>query len=164
MGGLRTKIFAVPGELSTFNTYDLEDPVERCHGVASIRAFIPSMDAEMAREVAQELEGLDLNRETPERIIAMEKRWGSASFGLVGWVGDRLLRGTSGNRGGEFSTRHSDIVRRTRRVILMLAAHSIEARTGQRVTDPSALVPSVLKAVPLEPGKSTPMTEIPAAP
>lgn len=131
-------------------------------GVASVRSLIPALGADAAAEAARELEHLDTSRELPEQILARERQWARASFGLYGWVGDTLLQKSGGKRGIEFFSRHQDIVHRTRRVMLSLAARSIEARTGKRVTDPAQLVPSVLKAVPLEPGKSTPMTEIPS--
>ncbi len=98
--------------------------------------------------------------EAPERILQTEQAWSAASFGLVSRVGGLLLRKAEVQRHEQFTERYQQTVRRTRRLILVLAARAVELETGQRVTVPSDLVPGVLKSVPLNPAKNRPMTEI----
>jgi len=132
-------------------------------GTASLRAQVPYLDAEFCRNAAQELERSEARRERPERILKTEKDWSAASFGLVGRVGGLLLRKPNAQRHAEFTGRYHETTRRTRRLMLILGARAVELETGQRVMSPSGLVPGVLKSVPLDPEKSTPMTEIPVA-
>ena len=130
-------------------------------GTASLRAQVPLQAADFCRGAAQELERAEARREAPERIVQTEKAWSAASFGLVSRVGGLLLRKAEVQRHEQFTERYQQTVRRTRRLILVLAARAVELETGQRVTVPSDLVPGVLKSVPLDPAKNRPMTEIP---
>jgi hypothetical protein len=133
-------------------------------GTASLRAQVPHLDAESCRSAAQELERSEPRRELPERTRKTQKDWSAASFGLVGRVGSFFLRKAEAQRHTEFLRRNQDVVRRTRRLMLILAARAIELETGKRVSSPSALVPDVLSSVPLDPETHTPMTEMPFAP
>ena len=132
-------------------------------GTASLRAQVPYQAADFCRSAAQELERSEARREEPERILKTEKDWSAASFGLISRVGGLLLRKAEAQRHEEFTGRYLQTVRRTRRLMLVLAARAVELETGQRVTGPSELVPGVLKSVPLDPATNTPMTEIPVA-
>ena len=132
-------------------------------GTASLRAQTPHLDADFCRQAAQALERSEALRESPERIVKTQADWAAANFGLISWIGDRtLLRKSGAQRRAEFLSRYQEITRRTRRLMLILAARAVELQTGKRVADPAELVPVVLKSVPLEPEKNTPMKEIPA--
>lgn len=132
-------------------------------GTASLRAQVPHLEAEFCRNAAQELERSEARREQPERILKTEKDWSAASFGLISRMGGLLLRNAEAHRHAEFTRRYQETTRRTRRLMLILGARAVELETGRRVTSPSDLVPGVLKSVPLDPEKGTPMTEIPVA-
>jgi hypothetical protein len=127
-------------------------------GIATLRAHMPSLDAESCRSAAQELERSEPLREPPERTFKTQKDWSTASFGLAGRAASLLLRQAEAKGHAEFLRRNEEVVRRTRRLILSLAARAIELETGQPVSRPSDLVPAVLKAVPLDPETRTPMT------
>ena len=129
-------------------------------GTASLRAQVPILDAESCRCAAQELERFEPRREQPERTFKTQADWSAASFGLVGRVGNLFLRKSDAQRHAEFVRRNQETVRRTRRLMLILAARAIELETGQRVNSPTALVPAVLKSVPIDPETRTPMTAI----
>jgi hypothetical protein len=129
-------------------------------GTATLRAQVSYLDAAFCRGAAQELERSEARREQPERILQTEKNWTAASFGLVGRVGDLLLRRPGARRHADFTGRYQETMKRTRRLMLLLAARAAELETGKRVTNPSDLVPSVLRSLPLDPEKKTPMTDM----
>lgn len=132
-------------------------------GAAVLRAQVPSLDAATARSLAQELERSEARREQPERILKTQKDWATASFGLINRIGGFLVHKTDAQRRAQFLGRYYETMKRTRRLMLILAAHAVELETGNRIVNPSSLVPGVLKSVPLDPEKNTPMTEIPGA-
>jgi len=130
-------------------------------GTAALRAQAPYLDAALCRTAAQELERAEARRERPERILKTEKDWSAASFGLIGRVGGLVLRKPQAQRRAEFLARYHETTRRTRRLMIVLAARAVELETGRRVANTSALVPGVLRSVPLDPEKNRPMTDIP---
>jgi len=130
-------------------------------GMASLRGQIPHLDAAFCRAAAQSLEQVEARREQPERILKTEKDWSAASFGLVSRLGGMFRRKLDVQRNAEFTLRYRETTRRTRRLMLILAGHAVELQTGKPVTNPSDLVPGVLRSVPLDPDKNTPMTEVP---
>jgi hypothetical protein len=132
-------------------------------GMASLRAQIPHLDAAFCRAAAQDLEQVEARREQPERILKTEKDWSAASFGLVSRLGGMFRRKLDVQRNAEFTLRYRETTRRTRRLMLILAGHAVELETGKSVVNPSDLVPGVLRSVPLDPDKNTPMTEVPLA-
>ena len=132
-------------------------------GAASLRAQVPYLDAGFCRSAGQELERSEARREQPGRILKTEKDWSAASFGLVSQVGGLFLRKAEAQRRAGFTGRYQETIRRTRRLMLIMAARAVELETGQRVLSPSGLVPGVLKSVPLDPETNTPMTDIPVA-
>lgn len=132
-------------------------------GTGSLRAQIPHLDAVFCRAAAQDLEQVEARREQPERILKTEKDWSAASFGLVSRVGGLFRHKLDVQRNAEFTRRYRETMRRTRRLMLILAGHAVELETGKRVVNPSDLVPGVLRSVPLDPDKNTPMTDVPVA-
>jgi hypothetical protein len=132
-------------------------------GTATLRSQVPHLDAAFCRSASQELERFEARREQPERILQTEKAWSTASFGLVSRVGGLLLRKSEARRHADFTGRYQEAIRRTRRLMLILASRAVELETGKKVANPSDLVPGVLKSVPLDPEKKTPMKEIPVA-
>lgn len=130
-------------------------------GTASLRAQVPHLDAAFCRSAAQELEQFEARREPPERILRTEKDWSAASFGLVSRVSGLFLRKAEAQRHVEFLARYHETMRRTRRLMLLLAGRALELETGKRGVSPSDLVPGVLQSVPLDPAKNTPMTDVP---
>ena len=129
-------------------------------GAATLRAQVPSLDAESCRTAAQQLEHAEPLREPPERTFKTQKDWATASFGLAGRATSLFLGQAETKGREEFVRRHQDVVRRTRRLILSLAARAVELESGQPVSSPSTLVPAVLKSVPLDPELGTPITLI----
>jgi hypothetical protein len=130
-------------------------------GAASLRSQVAHLPADFCRSAAQDLEQAETRREQPERIFETEKNWLAVRFGLVSRVGGWIQRKGSARRHTEFRARYNETVKRTRGLILRLAAHAVELETGQRVTDPASLVPGVLQSVPMDPERRAPMTEIP---
>jgi hypothetical protein len=126
-------------------------------GVGSLRAQLPHLDAAFCRDAARELERAETRRERPERILECEKEWAAASFGIVSRFGGFLLRRTEAKRQQEFAVRYHDTVRRTRRLMVALAARAVELEMGRRVTDTAELVPGILRTVPLDPERATPL-------
>lgn len=130
-------------------------------GAASLRSQVPQLDAATCRSLAQELAQHEQRREPPERILATEKAWSAASFGLVSRLGGLVLRKAETQRHAQFVSRYHDTTRNTRRLILALAARAVELETGTTVTHSSALVPAVLQSIPADPTTGNPITEIP---
>jgi len=120
-------------------------------GTASLRAQIAHLDAGTCRSVAQELERSEGRREPAERVFKTQKTWSIRSFGLIGRFGEAFTGKSQGERRAEFIKRYSETTRRTRRLILLLAARAVELESGRKVKDPNALVPAVLVSVPVDP-------------
>jgi len=132
-------------------------------GTASLRAMSPALSAQECRAMAKTLAVAEVNRDSPENILLNQRRWSAASFGLVSKVGGILLRNASAKRHSEFTTRYHESTKRTRRLILLLAARTFELETGQRPSRPSDLVPDFLPTVPTDPDTGSPMSALPPA-
>jgi hypothetical protein len=65
----------------------------------------------------------------PSRLKTQQD-WSAASFGLVSRAGSLFLRKAEAQRRAEFVRRNQEAVRRTRRLMLLLAARAIELETG----------------------------------
>lgn len=133
-------------------------------GAGTLRGQLSHLDAETCRAAAQELERSESRREEPERTLKTQQDWSVASLGLAARIVNYSLRKTIAKRDAEFVRRHQEVVRRTRRLIIALAARAVELDTGHPPSKPSDLVPAVLKAVPLDPETRTPVAAIPASP
>ena len=131
---------------------------------ASLRSMVPMLDASTCRGLAQDLERAEESREDADRILETEKNWCRATFGWVAKAGEIFGKGREPLQRKDFLTRYRDTERSTRRLILTLAARSVALETGHAVTNPSDIVPSVLKAVPVDPETGAPFTELPKMP
>jgi hypothetical protein len=131
---------------------------------ASLRSMVPMLDASTCRGLAQDLERAEESREDADRIVETEKNWCRATFGWVAKAGEIFGKGREPLQRKDFLTRYRDTERSTRRLILTLAARSVALETGHAVTNPSDIVPSVLKAVPVDPETGAPFTELPKMP
>lgn len=131
-------------------------------GAASLRSQLARLDAASCRAAAQELEAAEARREPVERILKTEKAWTAASFGLASRVGGWFLRKSEAQREAQFRSRYVEATRRTRRLLIALAARAVEFESGQRPTTTAALVPAVLKAVPVDPETGAPLTDVPS--
>ena len=131
-------------------------------GTASLRSRIPHLDAATSRQLAQDLERAESERESPGQIVKNERAWSNASFGLVSRLGGLLLRKAESRRHADFNTRALETARRTRQLMLRIGARAVELDTGRPVTNAAVLVPAVLSALPLDPETRIPMTAIPA--
>ncbi len=130
-------------------------------GAGMLRGQVPGLDATACRNAARELEQLEARRESSERILKTEKTWSGASYGLISRIGDRFFQKTYADRYAKFNDRYQETIKRTRRLMLLLASRAIELETHKRPANTADLVPGVLKAVPLDPVSNEPMTDIP---
>jgi hypothetical protein len=133
-------------------------------GAGTLRLQITHLDAKTCRAAAQELERSESRREGPEQTLKTEKDWSIANLGLAGRIAGFYLRKAVAKRDAEFIHRQQEVVRRTRRLIIALAARAVELNTGHPVSSPSDLVPAVLKAVPLDPETRSPINAIVTSP
>ena len=131
---------------------------------ASLRSMVPMLDASTCRSLAQDLERVEESRENAESILKTEEHWSRATFGLVAKAGEILGKGRESLRHKDFLTRYRETERSTRRLILILAVRSMALETGREVINPSEIVPSVLKAVPVDPDTGAPFTQLPKMP
>ena len=131
---------------------------------ASLRSMTPLLDAGTCRSLAQELERAESARESASRILGTESNWSRATFGLIARAGAYLQRQSEARRRADFESRYQDVERTTRRLILVLAAHSLALQTGRAVGSPSELVASVLQAVPVDPKTGAPFDDLPRVP
>lgn len=134
--------------------------VERV-GATSLRAMVPMLDADTCRGLARDLEKAEEARERPDRILETERNWSLATFGLIAKGGEFLGRRSEVKARETFLTRYHDTEKATRRLILALAARSEFLRTGREATQPSELVPGILKAIPVDPNTGAPFTDLP---
>jgi hypothetical protein len=130
--------------------------VERV-GVASLKTLAPMVDGETHRDLARTLEQAETRRESADRILQTEQSWRHARFGLVARVMPMLDRKSEGQRQSDFLQRHQETVRATRRLLLNLAIRAWSNQNGRAPKDASEIVPSFLKAIPLDPKTGAPI-------
>ncbi len=133
-------------------------------GTASLEALLPQLTPAKDRQLAQALEKLEARREGFEQILETEKIWSARYFGIVGKVGDLLLKQNEQERTAEFKKRYDGVCWRTRRLTLRLAARAYELEKGKPPTQLAELVPDYLKSIPINPETGKAMTEMPALP
>lgn len=130
--------------------------VERV-GVATLRTLAPGLDGNTCMNLARVLEEAETRRESVDRILQTELTWRQASFGLVG----RLMQSINGRaetqRRLDFITRHQETAKATRKLMLDLAIRAASQKTSQPVPTASEVVPSILKAIPVDPKTGTPI-------
>jgi len=129
-------------------------------GAATLRTQVSYLDKTFCRAAAQELEQAETRREQPERILTTEKDWSAANYGLIGRIGGYWLRKSQDKRKSEFMVRYKESMRRTRRLMLILAARSVELETGKAVASSAELVPGVLRSVPTGPTTGASITGV----
>lgn len=130
-------------------------------GYGLLRAQAPTLDTATCRELAQELERAEARRESPDQLFRTDKTWSFARFGLIARVGALASRDLQSKRRADFEKRYNEVVRRTRRLTLLLAARAVQLEAGKPVTSPTEVVPSVLQRVPEDPANNTPFTDVP---
>ncbi len=130
-------------------------------GAASMRGDLPMMDAKACRDFAKELETAEQRREPSSCIWDTEKRWAASTFGMSGRLVRLVLRVDDAKRRAELTKRSDQVIRRTRRLTLILAARAFELETGKPPAKPADLVPAYLSAVPVDPVAGAPFTEVP---
>jgi hypothetical protein len=133
-------------------------------GVSSLRNRAGHLNASACRRLAQALEASEARREPAGQILEKQTQWADATFGLISKIESFISRGGKEERYRDFNSRYADAVRRTRRLILVLAARAYQLETGRAPARPADLVPGILKAIPLDPFTGKPIPDIPSQP
>jgi hypothetical protein len=130
-------------------------------GASTLNALVPQLDSATCTRAAASLARLEHARASADQVDRNDRAWRAIRFGLVGKIGDLLLRRANEARRGEVRRRWDEAALRSRRLALRLAARAFTIETGKPPTRPAELVPAYLPAVPVDPGTGAAWAELP---
>jgi cytochrome c-type biogenesis protein CcmE len=121
-------------------------------GVAGLQKIIGQLDAKSCREAAATLEALDAQRQSWTDILQQEHAWSRRAYPgikyrLGGLVMSSSLKKAEQQAGQKFKGQE----RKTRQVIIDLAARACELEKGRRPASLTDLVPNYLRTIPQDP-------------
>jgi hypothetical protein len=119
-------------------------------GIVRLEKLLPALDARGCRATAQALEGLESERESPEAILAQERAWyqrAGLRERIAHWVNFKAERAVERS----FVQKAKGEASRVRQLMLRLAARSYELDHQIAPGGFTNLVPTYLKAIPLDP-------------
>ncbi len=121
-------------------------------GTSHLEELAPKLNAATSRQVVTELEALDSQRQTWPNITLQEQTWSRRTFPelrneFARILEHRILEADFQNAETKFNAQ----VRRTRQLMMDLAAHAYELEKGRPPVLVSNLVPDYLKTIPLDP-------------
>ena len=131
-------------------------------GTSQLQMLVPKLDAKCSREVAQELETLDAQKQTWQQSVQQESYWSHRTFPgpqyrlmeLFSWRSRSAARTRVEQR---FNAQQL----KTRKLLIDLAARAYELEKGYRPAQIEDLVPGYLKAIPQDPTAGTNLTYSP---
>ena len=130
-------------------------------GTAKLQKVVPNLDAKTAAAAAHELEALDASKETWEEILQNEKHWMRGMYpGLQHRFAEILAAHETRAAKAKAKQRYETQQNGMHRLMLDLAAHAYQLDKGHRPANAIDLVPTYLKALPLDPitGKEMKLT------
>jgi hypothetical protein len=127
-------------------------------GTAGLERTSRNLDARQSRDLAASLEQADAQDEPPEQMLKNERDWTRRKFGLTGQL-QRLIGFRSIKQGeAKAVSRLNSQQARVRLLLIDAAARAYELDKGSRPRTLSDLVPTYLRAVPLDPMTQTNMS------
>jgi hypothetical protein len=121
-------------------------------GTSQLENMMPNLDAKTSADLALQLEDVDVERETWAEIMRDEKYWSRRRYPgvehrITEIVASAELKAVRQKAGKKYGAQQG----KTYRLILNLAAHAYQLDKGHRPTTVADLVPSYLKAAPIDP-------------
>ena len=127
-------------------------------GTEDMQKLVPQLDAKTCDETAAALATLDSQRQTWDEVMQQESDWSHGTF--RGWSYDIARWRTRKSTAASMKTTEQKFnaqEKKTRQLIIDLAARAYELDKGHPPANISDLVPDYLKAVPKDPVTGTNM-------
>ena len=128
-------------------------------GTAHLQKLVDRLDAKSCRETAATLELLDAQRQSWADVFGQEEAWSRRTYtGPTYRIYRLLLDRMTANAVQKAKRRFNEQEKKTRQLIIDLAARAYELDKGHRPANFADLVPDYLKAIPQDPFTGTNMT------
>ena len=121
-------------------------------GVSHLQKLVDQLDAKTCRETAATLETLDAQGQTWNEVVQQERAWSRRTYPDIRYRMAELVMSSSLKKalqkaGQKFNWQE----KKSRQLIIDLAAHAYVLENGHRPVNLTDLVPDYLKAVPKDP-------------
>jgi hypothetical protein len=129
-------------------------------GLAPLGPLSALLTAEQCKQLAAALESADAKRETVENIVRQEKIWARRAYGWRYYrdaITHYIMRGRIA-QARQRASRINVVSQLTRKHIITLAARAFELEHNAKPKTVADLVPTYLKAVPIDPFTGKDMT------
>jgi hypothetical protein len=121
-------------------------------GVSYLQKLVDQLDAKTCRETAATLETLDAQRQTWNEVMQQERVWSRRAYPGIKYRWTELVMSSSLKKAHQAGERKfNGQEKKTRQLIIDLAAHAYVLENGHRPASVANLVPDYLKAVPKDP-------------
>lgn len=131
-------------------------------GVEQLQKLAHQLDAKSCRETSATLETLDSQRQTWDEVMQQERNWSHRTFPGIRHEFVRLTERNSMQKlYQDIEQQFDERRRKTRQLIINLAARAYELDKGHRPASVADLVPDYLKTIPQDPFTGTNMVYSP---
>jgi hypothetical protein len=131
-------------------------------GTAHLQKLVDQLNAKTCRETAEVLETLDSQRQTWGEVMQQERDWSRRTFPGTRYELMRLMTRNSLNKAYEHAKqKFEEQQRKTRQLIIELAARAYQLDKGHPPANLTDLVPDYLKTIPQDPFTGTNMVYSP---
>ena len=131
-------------------------------GISQLTNLVDHLDAKACRETAASLEAFDAQRQTWAEVLQQEQAWSRRTFSGPRYALARMMTGGSVKKALEGAgQKNKEQLRKSRQLLIELAARTYELEKGNRPSSLSDLVPDYLKAIPQDPVTGTNMVYSP---
>jgi hypothetical protein len=131
-------------------------------GTADLPKLVDQLDQKSCKEMAQQLEDLDHQKQSWEQTLKQERYWSHKTFPgiqhqLASLMLFRITRSIEAKGEQKFKTDQMN----TRKLMIHLAARAYYLENGHPPTSTGDLAPNYLSTIPLDPFTDTNMTYLP---
>lgn len=131
-------------------------------GTTDLQKLVDQLDQKSCKEIAQQLQNIDRQRQPWEQVLKQEHYWSSKAFPgarylLVRLFTSRSTRASEAKAEQKFKTYQTN----TRKLMIDLAARAYQLENGHPPASTADLVPNYLNTVPFDPFTGTNMTYLP---
>jgi len=130
-------------------------------GMVPLRSLVRDLSAVQCRELARQLEAVDVAADTAGQFLAQEKAWSRHAFGLKEKLAELVMARSLKPARQKFEQKMVTAQTQRRLLLLDLAVRTCELEKGQRPQQLKELVPEYLKAIPIDPNTGTNLTYLP---
>lgn len=131
-------------------------------GTDELQQLVNQLDQKSSKEIAQQLEDLDRQKQTWEQTLKQEHYWSHKTFPglqhrLASLILFRTTRALEAKGEQKFETDQTN----TRKLMINLAARAYSLENGHPPASTADLAPNYLSTIPLDPVTGTNMTYLP---